>query len=372
MKKLLLGATAIAGFAFTAAPAHADGLSVDLGGFYRGYAVYADLDQDAAAASVRDFDLRHDSEIYFTGETTLDSGLTVGFHSETDLGDASGTDRQNELYAYFSGSWGRVNFGKEDGAQYLLQVAAPSTDSNVDGLRTYVQGYADPAAGVDDWDLSGTQSSRLDYDMNMAQSAQKITYLTPKFNGFQAGFTYAPELTDGEKGLNAIGAMATDEDANDFDEVLEVGARWDGEFEGVAVSFGAGYGRASNEDDSAVADDDRKQWNTAFNLGYEAFSFGAAYATDNHGQSQDRDQDTWVVGLGWDNGPYHAAVSYYDTEFETGVNTETKVDRVAVGGTYAFGPGMSFRGTVAFGDVENDTGNDNDFTQVTLGTDINF
>ena len=45
-----------------------------------------------------------------------------------------------ESYAYFSGAWGRVNFGKEDGAAYLLQVAAPSADSNVDGLRQYVAG----------------------------------------------------------------------------------------------------------------------------------------------------------------------------------------------------------------------------------------
>ena len=43
-----------------------------------------------------------------------------------------------ESYAYFSGAWGRVNFGKEDGANYLLQVATPSADENFDGLRQYI------------------------------------------------------------------------------------------------------------------------------------------------------------------------------------------------------------------------------------------
>ena len=44
-----------------------------------------------------------------------------------------------ESYAYFSGAWGRVNFGSEDGAAFLLQVAAPSADANIDGLRQQVQ-----------------------------------------------------------------------------------------------------------------------------------------------------------------------------------------------------------------------------------------
>jgi hypothetical protein len=47
----------------------------------------------------------------------------------------------DETYAYFQGDWGRVNLGSEDGAAYLLQVAAPSADSNIDGLRVYIQGW---------------------------------------------------------------------------------------------------------------------------------------------------------------------------------------------------------------------------------------
>ena len=79
MKKILFATTAIAGLATVATPAMADALEMDLGGFYRGYGVYNDVD------ATRDFDLRHDAEIHFTGETTLDNGLTVGVHSEMEL-----------------------------------------------------------------------------------------------------------------------------------------------------------------------------------------------------------------------------------------------------------------------------------------------
>ncbi len=90
-----------------------------------------------AGNEVNDFDMIRNTEIHLTGETTLDNGLTVGAHFETaaDGGDDFGVD---ESYIYMSGGWGRVNVGDEDGAGYLLQVAAPSADENIDGIRQFV------------------------------------------------------------------------------------------------------------------------------------------------------------------------------------------------------------------------------------------
>ena len=98
-----------------------------------------------SANSLRTFDFRRDNEIHFTGETTLDNGLTVGSHTEMKIagspsvGGPGGSGLIDESYAYFSGGWGRFNFGQEDGSAYLLQVSAPSADSNVDGMRVYIQ-----------------------------------------------------------------------------------------------------------------------------------------------------------------------------------------------------------------------------------------
>src|ERR1039457_2174446 len=144
MKKLLMCSAAIALGLAVAAPAKADGIKLDLAGHFKGYVTW--INQDTFdGTSERHFDILRETEIHFTGETTLDNGLTVGVHHEADIDNEFATQNggrdffaTEESYAYFSGAWGRVNFGKEDGANYLLQVATPWADTNYDGRRQYI------------------------------------------------------------------------------------------------------------------------------------------------------------------------------------------------------------------------------------------
>src|ERR1017187_6104181 len=146
MKKLLMCSAAIALGLAVAAPAKADGIKLHLAGHFKGYVTWVNESVTGATTNERHFDILRETEIHFTGETTLDNGLTVGVHHDaliddglsfTVAGHTIGADffQTRESYAYFSGAWGRVNFGKEDGANYLLEVAAPSADTNYDGLR---------------------------------------------------------------------------------------------------------------------------------------------------------------------------------------------------------------------------------------------
>ena len=143
MKKLLMCTACRALGLALAAPANADGIKLDLAGHFKGYVTWLNQSDDGTVDE-RNFDILRETEIHFTGETTLDNGLTVGVHHEADIdadirGETNGDIfRTEESYAYFSSAWGRVNFGKEDGANYLLEVAAPSADENFDGLRQYI------------------------------------------------------------------------------------------------------------------------------------------------------------------------------------------------------------------------------------------
>jgi hypothetical protein len=397
MKKLLLASTALLGFVAAATPAAAE-LNLDLGGHFRGYGVFNDNDEVGAADSLHSFDFRRDTEVHFTGEATSDNGLTVGAHYEGFVGGDIATD---EAYAYFSGNWGRVNFGSEDGAAYLLQVAAPSADSNVDGLRIAIQNVnatgadvatlgALPGAGytgvfTDRYssNVAGNGSFLLDYDHADFQDTERLTYLSPKYMGFQAGLSYAPEA--GQKIIgNGLAQAAQDDDVNNFENLWEAGLRWDGEFEGFGISTGAGYSHASAENDTAAATavgdvgDDLDTWNVGLNVVFQGFSVGGAWLSSDTGVDDgtaagaDLESDTWVIGAAWDNGPYHVGVSYLDQEVESGAST-VDADKATIGAGYTYGPGMSFRGAVAFGSVdENITPTDEDFTQVTIGTDIQF
>jgi len=211
-----------------------------------------------------------------------------------------------------------------------------------------------------------------------------------------------------------------------YDNIWEGSARWDGEFQGVGIALGGGYSDASLQANGTApatvltaptVSDGLQQWNGGVNLSWSGFSLGGSYL---RGTTKDQDlydadgggagapalvnmnvvQQTYVGGLGWDNGPYHLGGSYLrqeTTRDASGVNTTalfgatTKTDLVAdrwtVGGGYTYGPGMTFRGALAWGKFDNSTaaptgaqlGNltgsaatNNRFTQATVGTEIDF
>jgi len=442
MNKLLLGTAAVAmGFAL-ATPAHAQ-VSLDLGGHYKGYLSWSDQDTSGGSDALsgenrtvednRALDWQQETEIHFTGETTLDNGLTVGFHAEADID--GGTFATEESYAYFSGAWGRVNAGGEDGAAYLLQVAAPSADNNVDGLRTYVapinygltnKGSAtevardttfdelftstfganneilvnrpgannDIRAGVSMTNLGTTGASlfRFDYDQAVTGTANKLTYMTPVFNGFQVGASYTPEVG----GNRDVGTGNNDDDSlNQFGDVYEVAARYEGQWDMVGITLGAGYTLASREADApanspvAYRDvngngafnagvdvvtsslDDRQAWNVGADFDLAAFGLGVSYSEDDLGVSGGLDRDTLVIGADYTTGPFKLGVSYYDQDQDVFGN-EIETQRYTGGVVYTYGPGMTFRGSLGFIDHDFSGTSDLDATFALVGTQINF
>ncbi|MGF1641669.1 MAG: porin, partial [Rhodospirillales bacterium] len=89
MKHFLYGTTAlataglIAGVAGNAAAA--ERIKVGIAGYHQQFMVYTDQDYEnnavsGARQSTNDFDQKHNSEICFIGETTLDNGITFGIN----------------------------------------------------------------------------------------------------------------------------------------------------------------------------------------------------------------------------------------------------------------------------------------------------
>ena len=476
----LLSTAALAGLlAVAAAPAMAQGdqsaLKLDLGGYFRGYVAYSSQDTrqnvPAAAATVgtnadeRSFDILRDTEVHFTGETTLDNGLTVGVHVEamSDMGDGFAVDKS---YLYTSGSWGRMNFGGEDGAAYLLQVAAPSADSNYDGIRQYINGFNyaispatahNPVAGntstpfnfanIDPSSVAQFAPATLvggvytapaannafiatastdaevntfgrwngaflkeDYAQDATRFADKLTYLSPVFNGFQAGVSYTPDVTSGvaSRGLNGVGS---DDVINSFGDAWDLAARYEGQFDQFGLTLGAGYTHIDLEETRAaqlVANgaifqglvrnaftDDRDMWNVGGTVTFGGFGIGALYSEDDRGEiaqddaatrasyTTDSDAETWVLGADYTTGPWKVGASYLNREVEnmgqrvTGAAStfvgyeDLETDRYSGGLTYTYGPGMTFRGSVHY--VDHEVGSsDADATTFVLGTQVNF
>lgn len=379
MKKLLLTSAAIAGVAMIASPAYAN-LELDLGGYFKGYGAYVDQDEEGTAET-NDLDIIRDTEVHFGGEYTLDNGLTVGMHieAEADGGDAFGVD---ESYAYFSGSWGRVNFGDEDGASYLLQVAAPSADSNIDGIRQYIQPVNYTVAGGTNLTAAAVGADGIDYDADISGKNSKLTYLSPIVNGFQAGVSFTPD-NDAADDFEGIGS---DDVASAFGRGYEAGVRYEGMFNNVGVIVGAGYAQNDLEQAAAVAagviTDDRTAWNAGVDLDFGPFGLGVVYVEDDHGEVQNAantgaidDEEIIVVGADYTTGPFKLGLSYYDSENTLGLEgVDTK--RYSGGVVYTYGPGMTLRGSIAH--TEHDgvsglaSGDEVEATSLVVGTQINF
>ncbi len=361
MKKLLLMTTAVAGLAFMPAAAQAE-IDLDLGGYFKGYVGATDQD----TTGVDDFGWKRESELHINGETTLDNGLTVGARFEIQTEADAGANDTEESYIYFSGNLGRVNLGAEDGAAYLLQIAAPSADSNIDGI--------DP--DISFVNINGAVVTPTRYELAPTADADKITYLTPKFSGFQAGVSYATDATQdvvgsGLTGQNADPALAG---AGTLGDIVEVAARYDAEVEGVGVHLGAGYVTADQANASADSSD-YDGWNLGAKFDIGAFGVGASYSEQENFTGNGEESEVLVVGADYVTGPYKFGVSYFNSETDqTGVLGTDEIDRYSVGAGYTFGPGMSFRGSVHVYDIEDgDTpANDNDATTFVLGTDIQF
>jgi predicted porin len=333
MNKLMLGAAAVA-LTLAVSPAFAaddSGVKLGLGGHFKGYVNYSDED------NINAVDLLRETEVHFGGETTLDNGLTVGAHIEASADGADGFDT-DESYVYMAGSWGRVNVGEEDGAAYLLQVAAPSADDNIDGLRQFIN----PAA------IGGS----IDYANDLAKDADKLTYLSPVFSGFQAGVSYSVE--QGNAGVGGNRTSSTDSD------ITEAAVRYEGMVGSVGLIAGGGY--------TTIGDAETDEWNLGADLDIGAFGLGAVYTTQ---EIVNDDSDTWVLGADYTTGPFKIGASYLNNDETVGTDTET--DRYAAGVTYSYGPGMTFRGSVGYKDFDSAVNTqDGDATTVSVGTQINF
>lgn len=362
--------------------AQAQEIELGIGGFYKGYVAYVDQDETTANQDARSIDWLQDTEIEFTGETTLDNGLTVGFHTEANTDQDEDFDVE-EAYAYFSGSWGRVNAGAENGAAYLLQVAAPSADSNVDGIRTYVQPTAytlvpglvgnlyngtldiDGAAGNAVADngsngslAAGTELSFgldgidggsddvllntafntqqlfvFDYDDDVSGYANKLTYLSPVFSGLQVGVSFTPE-NDTE--TRALEGVHIDNQAGEYGSTYELAARYEGQYEEVGFVVGAGFTHSEIEQSQVISYVDEDNNDTydngqdqillqsedrqSYNVGVDLNwgPFGVGLAYLHDDLGLELDSETWVLGADYVTGPYKFGASYYGQNVEVG------------------------------------------------------
>lgn len=335
MKKVILGTTAlVAASALTAGSASAaEKIKLELGGYLTTSFVVADYDTDNNQLPT---DLRHEGEVFFTGETTLDNGLTFGVNIQLEAYTAS--DQIDETFMYVEGNFGRVNIGAEDSAAYLMHYPAPSPVPD--------WGLASPNANASGFDGAITPSTLP----NELGDTDKITYFTPRFSGFQFGASYTP---DGDEETTTSGAPISAEGAKD--EAYSLGVNFVQDFDGVNVAASLGYQRITT---SLANTDDIDEYAAGINVGFAGFTIGGAYkftdsdSTEGAGSPVDEDErQDWNLGVTYGQGPWKVGVQYAGITLEDdSASTDGEVHAFVVGGQYILGPGVTAFGGIQYWD----------------------
>lgn len=430
MQKLLLSTTALVAFTALAVTAHAaegkqEGVKLGLGGYYSAHGAYVNQDdsKNAAGAAVdpgafhRDHDLLTYGEIHFTGEKTFDNGLTTGAKVVLQAQNATSGEQIQENFVYMSGNWGRVELGQNYSPVYNLAVIAPAVDEGIDGrdpdfnfvnmLGSTTTNIGGSGVTQNNSTVTGGNYATVGFTPFYKTGgllADKVVYYTPRFNGFQAGVSYAPDAKRSGTAKSPLGGMATDNDVGDQSQRLEIGANYETKYSGVGILVGGGYAKA-NLENTTTGDTgpttnnqqkDQQSWTGGAQVSYMGFTVGGGYLFDNNGQSfrdvvggvrryADGETDAWNAGVNYTTGPWKAGVSYFDSKTDVlrgaataAVASTEELERWVIGGSYAVAPGVSLGSTLQFhdysADVANTTANqpNNRATVVTLGTTVTF
>ncbi|SOC17368.1 porin [Thalassospira xiamenensis] len=352
MKKILFASSAIVAVAFAGQASASEKIKLSVGGYMEQWAGIAD--QEDAFDDVNAF--QSDTELYFSGSTTLDNGIEVGAKIELE-GETSG-DQIDEQFLYVQGSFGRVNLGEEDGPAGDMAVTAPAVGP----------------VGVNDGDLANWVSVNAMPDTVWDDGDDpKITYYTPVLGGFRAGIAYTDsddaENTNGNTENSTNGQLTTG-----GNEVVSIGLSYDADFDGVSLSL------------AAVGEKKREgHWvSVGTNVGFGNFTVGGSYGVKSDDYDRfDGQAKLYDDTVGYDIGVSYAmdaasvSLSYAHGDIYTGTASTAgnEIDTVDLGLAYTLGAGVTWKSSVFWFDDEGraaGTADDNDGYGVVTGLKLDF
>ena len=354
MKKILLGTSALALAGASAGKAEAATWDLDWGGYFEASVGYADVD----GPSGTDFDgvdVLQDAEIQFTPSITLDNGLTFGV--DIQLEGNTGGDQIDESFAFVKGSFGQVLIGSENSAGYKMSYGAPDVTwvgVNSGSLSAFIP-FSGGGRGSDVF--RGTLGSSF-VEVGRNNDAQRITYFTPRFAGFQLGASYARDALEDSSAAVDIDAAGT------LNNIFDVGANYVNSFGAFDLAVSGRYGTADREG----SNDDPYVWAAGLNVGYAGFTVGGSYAESEDSGAQDG--EFFDVGIAYETGPWGVSFTYANGENvdNENVSEDETLEQYIAGVSYKLGPGVTAGVYGAYVDFDEDNNSADDIDGWVIGT----
>ncbi len=369
MKKILFGTTALlAAGAFVSTAQASDPIKLQLGGYMKYWVAAADQASDfksTAGTRVNNFDVQGDSEIFFKGTTTLDNGMKIGVQVELEAGSNNNTvpgeeqDIIDESYMWLEGKYGKLIIGSENDAAYLSHVGAPEASEMGSGINE---------GDTNKYLLIPSNTRYLDayVGLDATGDANKLTYFTPSFYGFQGGLSYTP--SNDTAGDDALAASETIAKANaGVDDTWSFVVNYNNKFGGVGVKANASYvlSDATGATTTGAQETNIQDFGGGLNVSYMGFTVGGSahrLIANNSVTAAIARKDgvTWDAGVQYAEGPYAVSLSYLNSSVvgNRGKSVFAKGDDVVdlwrLGAKYTLGPGVTLFGQLAYLDAQDE------------------
>ena len=220
MKQKLLATTAlislVAGSAL-AAPAPVMDMSVKIGGMFDAHAItrYSNRKLTRVTKNNEDIGFATEAQVYLEAKNTTAKGLEYAAHlglTAHAVGTKNPRQGSDRSWLWLQHSdMGRMEIGSNNGAASSMRIGADSLAVATGGIAgKWTESLDDYVLGssgtgeldelvLNPWNI-GDDELDLDIDATndtkYLEKARKITYYTPKMNGFQFGISYTPDVAN--------------------------------------------------------------------------------------------------------------------------------------------------------------------------------
>jgi outer membrane protein OmpU len=336
MKKILLGTTAVIALGTMTTEAFAaDKIKLNVGGFMKEYLGITNNDDVASTNSgaSRDKDISQftDTEIFFTGSTTLDSGIKVAatIEVEADQGAAGTTGPLNVDRSFLtisSDAMGSLAIGSTPHFGEGNHVRVPNASGNFDwdDLPAWVGTATSATAST-----TGFAYSAKTIGTQMGGDSAKLSYTSPTFSGVTVGASYtAAEIANASDARRATGTLS---------DGYTYGVRYSGDLGGAAVKADVTRTNLGTTNEEFT--------HGGLTVGMAGFTVGGGYSdiNDTATGSSAADGNTWELGVSYATGPYSVSAAYMKAENKdtTATAGDNKDTAWKVAATYDMGAGVA-------------------------------
>ncbi len=350
--------------------------SISVNGYYTAH-LSGVVDDDIGNAQVLNppaIDLRSDSEVHFNGSAKLDNGLSIkvrwelegNSHTDPDRGNkpspANGDDQIDEVYVTVSGSFGSLILGSTDNAavKMLTRMTGAWATNVGQNFHFNSQEWVNSAVGTGGGRFHVMHDARI-REHGGGGDSEKITYLSPKFSGFQLGVSYTPYADQDFHNNQNID--------NGRHDGMTGAISYGGKFGAVGVQLGAGV----NVMQGAAGHEDLNEWVVAGTLDFGGgFRVAAAHQGTTSGVGGggiDLEGSVTEAGVRYTQGANAFSLVGSYGEFAT---TSDMYSAAKAAYRRTLGPGVFLDANLFVNRSENDAGQENSGTAVSTGITVLF